>query len=127
MSINHSRSIIAILLVTGFSVQLVLQSIPLISIYHDEDGTVCTCGCTNLNHGDEEADDNCDPTGCGLLCLCDQDHEKRVEFSAFQLPDYYFEIQQSDLNIEDFHYLITPTLTSIEFGFRFKIYHPPQA
>ena len=122
----RARSIFATLMGIGFALQLNLQSIPLVSLYHVEDGTVCTCGCTDLNHGDEEAGDGCDPMGCNLLCLCDQDHEKRVEFSSFQLPDYYFEIHKSNFNIQEFHYLITPTLTSTEFGFTYKIYHPPR-
>ena len=126
MALNRTRPIIETLLALGFSGQLALQSIPLISLYHSEDGTICTCGCVDLNHDDGEAGDNCAPTGCELLCLCDQDHEQRVEFSAFQLPDYYFEIHQSNICIQELHYLISPTLTSTEFGFTFKIYHPPQ-
>ncbi len=125
MSPNRIRPFIAALLALGFTFQLGLQSIPLILLYHAEDGTICTCGCADLNHDDEDTGGECEPTGCNLLCLCDQDHEKRVEFSAFQLPDCYFEIHQSNIYIKEFHYLIPPTFTSTEFGFTFKIYHPP--
>ncbi len=120
------RSAIAALLVLGFIFQLGLQNIPVVSLYHSEDGTICSCGCTELNHSESEQGDECAPTGCVMLCLCDQDHEKRVEFSVTQLRDFFAMDFTTIVHYSKHEYFFSPTLSYIEFGFSSLIDHPPQ-